>query len=313
MGTVTQPFHTSTAGPNDDLLGAVREAFEAADDKQQFLRGLRNYLHEMSPQKDQPVDAIRWVPIEKVHANDYNPNAVAKNEMKLLHTSISHDGYTQPVVTVYDPEEDRYVIVDGFHRYTTMRLHEDIRERCNGLLPVVVLDKEINDRMASTVRHNRARGKHSVTGMASMVFQMLENGWDDAAICAELGLEADELIRLKHVTGFSKLFEDVEYRNSWETRKQIRMRIEHERASHATRKTSASGKKTGAEGEDVDVVYENRKVSAPTNEQISARELELKSRYKNIAERAAEGMLGVTCPSCGEDFFIEKRKATDDK
>jgi hypothetical protein len=313
MGTEMNPIHTNTAGPGDDLLAVVREAFEGADDQQQFLRGLRNFLHEISPQKDQPVDAIRWVPIEKVFANDYNPNAVAKNEMKLLHTSISHDGYTQPVVTVYDPENDRYVIVDGFHRYTTMRLHEDIREKCNGLLPIVVIEKDINDRMASTVRHNRARGKHSVTGMASMVFSMLENGWDDAAICAELGLEADELLRLKHVTGFSKLFEDVDYRQSWETRKQIRMRIEHERVSHAHRKTSAAGKKTnGGDGEDVDHVYEGRKVSHPTNEQISARQLELQSRYRNIVERAGENMLGVTCPSCGEDFFIEKRKATEE-
>jgi ParB-like chromosome segregation protein Spo0J len=191
------------------------------------IEDLKAYLHELSPQNSQPVDLVRWIPIEKVHANDYNPNSVAKNEMRLLYVSISHDGYTQPVVTVYDDAKDEYVIVDGFHRYTTMRLNQDIADRNNGLLPVVVIDKSINDRMASTVRHNRARGKHSVSGMANMVFQMLENGWTDEAICAELGVEADELVRLKHVTGFSKLFENVEYRRSWETKRQIQLRNEY--------------------------------------------------------------------------------------
>jgi len=143
--------------------------------------------------------------------------------MRLLYVSIQHDGYTQPVVTVYDEEKDQYVIVDGFHRYTTMRLNQDIADRNNGLLPVVVIEKSINDRMASTIRHNRARGKHSVSGMANMVFQMLENGWSDEAICAELGVEADELVRLKHVTGFSKLFENVDYRRSWQTKRQIQL------------------------------------------------------------------------------------------
>jgi ParB-like chromosome segregation protein Spo0J len=172
---------------------------------------------------------VRWVPIEQVQANDYNPNSVAKNEMRLLYVSILHDGYTQPVVTVFDPEINKYVIVDGFHRYTTMRLNQDIADRNNGFLPIVVIDKPINDRMASTVRHNRARGKHSVSGMANMVFQMLDNGWSDEAICAELGVEPDELIRLKHVTGFSKLFENVEYKRAWETKRQIELRKQYEK------------------------------------------------------------------------------------
>jgi hypothetical protein len=227
--------------------------------------------------------------------------------MKLLHTSISHDGYTQPVVTVYDPEADRYVIVDGFHRYTTMRVHEDIREKCHGLLPIVVIDKDINDRMASTVRHNRARGKHSVSGMASMVFSMLENGWDDAAICAELGLEPDELLRLKHVTGFSKLFEDIEYRKSWETRDQIKMRIEAERVKQAARKTSAGGKKRGVEGTDLDAQYDEQTISLPTNDQIAARQSQLEERFRETVDRVNANMLMVTCPGCGDDFYIEKK------
>lgn len=197
-------------------------------EKIQYFEHIKQFIHEISPQQSQPVNLVRWVPIERVQANDYNPNSVAKNEMRLLYVSILHDGYTQPVVTVYDETIDKYVIVDGFHRYTIARLYQDIADRNNGMLPIVVIDKSINDRMASTVRHNRARGKHSISGMASMVFQMLENGWQDDAICAELGVEPDELIRLKHVTGFSKLFENTEYRKSWETKRQIQLRKQYE-------------------------------------------------------------------------------------
>lgn len=216
---------------DSEVLNAIRGAFETAQDKAGFMNALRQFLHGLSPHNSQPVDLVRWVPVERVRANDYNPNAVAKNQMRLLYTSILHDGYTQPVVTVYDPDSDCYVIVDGFHRYSTVKNNPDIRERNGGRVPIVVIDKPINDRMASTVRHNRARGKHSVAGMASMVFSMLDNGWSDAAVCAELGLEADELVRLKHVTGFSKLFENVDYQRAWETKRQIQIRKEFE--SHA--------------------------------------------------------------------------------
>lgn len=203
----------------------IQKEFNAATDKAAYIQDLRDWIYEkVSPLNTQPIDNVKWVPIEKVQANDYNPNSVAKNEMRLLYVSIKHDGYTQPVVTVYDESIDKYVIVDGFHRYTTMRLNKDIAERNNGLLPIVVISKNINDRMASTVRHNRARGKHSLTGMASMVFAMLDNGWSDSAICAEIGVEAEELVRLKHVTGFSKLFENVEYRKAWETKRQIEVK-----------------------------------------------------------------------------------------
>jgi ParB-like chromosome segregation protein Spo0J len=181
----------------------------------------------MRPKVPDPVESVRLVPLEKVEANDYNPNIVARNELRLLYVSIKSDGYTQPVVTVYDAERDRYVIVDGFHRYLVMKYHDDIREPRGGLLPVVVIDKPINDRMASTIRHNRARGKHNISGMADIVFRMLDNGWTDEAVCAELGMEADELIRLKYVTGFAKLFENVEYRKAWETRRQIQLRRDY--------------------------------------------------------------------------------------
>lgn len=175
------------------------------------------------------MDLVKWVPLEKVEPNGYNPNSVARVEMRLLYVSIKHDGYTQPVVTVYDKERDKYVIVDGFHRYYTCKSNRDIYERNGGLLPVVVIEKDINDRMAATVRHNRARGRHSVQGMSSMVYSMLKNGWGDAEICAELGMEAEELMRLKHITGFAKLFSQTEYKKAWVTRHQITLEKQHER------------------------------------------------------------------------------------
>lgn len=206
-------------------MSAFRELLESdfnnADDKVQFLEDIKEMLNELSPHKSQPVNRIRWVDINEVEPNDYNPNSVAGKEMDLLYTSIKHDGYTQPVVTIYDEKSKKYQIVDGFHRYFTCKSNQDILDRNHGRLPIVVIEKDINDRMASTVRHNRARGKHSVDGMSSMVFSMLDNGWSDSEICNELGMEAEELIRLKHLTGFSKLFEDVEYKKAWTTKKQI--------------------------------------------------------------------------------------------
>jgi ParB-like chromosome segregation protein Spo0J len=185
------------------------------------IEALRDVLHELSPLAAQPVDRVRWVPIEDVEPNGYNPNSQAKKEMGLLYHSIKQDGYTQPIVCIRDEERKKWVIVDGFHRYFTCKSNPDIHARNQGLVPIVVIEKDIKDRMASTVRHNRARGKHSVAGMANMVFEMLEKGWADADICNELGMEPEELLRLKHITGFSKLYQNVEYRRAWKTRRQI--------------------------------------------------------------------------------------------
>lgn len=211
--------------PGGMLRESIRNFIDTTGNTFDAINGLRDLLHELSPNPDMPVDIVRWVPIEMVTPNDYNPNHVAKVEMGLLLRSIMHDGYTQPVVTVWNPDKGKFEIVDGFHRYFTMRSNPELLERCKGRLPIVVIDKQINDRMASTVRHNRARGKHSVNGMANMVFSMLENGMDDAAICNELGMEAEELIRLKHITGFSKLFKDTEYNRAWVTKNQIRLKL----------------------------------------------------------------------------------------
>tara|TARA_Y100000114_G_scaffold143230_1_gene150561 strand:- start:38 stop:628 length:591 start_codon:yes stop_codon:yes gene_type:complete len=175
----------------------------------------------MDKPEDHPVSHVQWVDINMVQPNDYNPNSVAGVEMGLLHTSIKHDGYTQPIVTIWDDEEEKYVIVDGFHRYFTCKNNEDIQKSTGGKVPIVVIEKDMNERMAATVRHNRARGKHSVGGMSNMVFQMLENGWSDSEICNHLGMDPDELLRLKHITGFSKLFSDAEYSKTWTTKRQI--------------------------------------------------------------------------------------------
>lgn len=214
-----------------DLEAAIADLSD--EDRIWAVNAFTRAIHKASAHAHMPVGGIQWVPLDLVEANDYNPNAVAKNEMRLLHTSIAHDGYTQPVVTVWDEARGKYVIIDGFHRYLTARNSRDIREATLGYLPVVVLDKPINDRMASTVRHNRARGKHSVDGMSNMVFTMLDNGWTDEAILKELGMEPEELVRLKHITGFAKLFENVEYRRAWVTKKQLQLQRKAREAMEA--------------------------------------------------------------------------------
>lgn len=181
-----------------------------------------------------PVNNVRWVPVEKVFANDYNPNAVALTELKLLYTSIKHDGYTMPLVTFHHPDLEAagrpcFEIVDGFHRWSIPKRFRDIYDINHGLVPIVTIDKSLKDRMASTVRHNRARGKHSVEGMGTLVVEMLNQGWGDERICGELGLEKEELIRLKHVTGYAKFFLNAEYSRATETSRQIEERIAHSR------------------------------------------------------------------------------------
>ena len=157
-----------------------------------------------------PVYNIIAVPIEKMEANNYNPNHVAKREMELLYQSIKCDGYTMPVVAFYDKERDKYVIVDGFHRYTIMITRKDIYERENGMLPVSVIEKDLSDRMASTIRHNRARGKHEVELQASLV-AMLKDGWDELKIMKELGMTLDEVQRLIGIKGIASEIHGVPY------------------------------------------------------------------------------------------------------
>ena len=158
-----------------------------------------------------PVYNVLSVPLEKIRANSYNPNAVAPPEMKLLETSIWEDGYTMPCVAYYLPDEDIYEIVDGYHRYTTLKTSDRIREREKGMLPVVVIDKDESNRMASTIRHNRARGSHSIELMSNIVAELVESGMSDGWILKHIGMDKDELLRLKQVTGLAALFADKEF------------------------------------------------------------------------------------------------------
>lgn len=162
-----------------------------------------------------PVYAVMAVPIDRIKANDYNPNAVAPPEMELLEKSIWEDGYTQPVVTFYDKENDCYIVVDGFHRYLILKNSKRINEREQGLLPIVVIDKELGDRMASTIRHNRARGSHNVELMSTIVAELVEMGKSDRWICKHIGMSADELLRLKQITGVAALFANRDFSDSW--------------------------------------------------------------------------------------------------
>jgi len=163
-----------------------------------------------------PAYNVIAVPIEKVKANDYNPNAVAPPEMELLETSIWEDGYTMPVVCFYDEENDKYIVVDGFHRYSILKNSKRIFEREKGMLPVSVIDKDISDRMASTIRHNRARGSHSIDLMSSIVSELVEMGKGDAWICKHIGMSPDELLRMKQITGLASLFKNKDFSNSWD-------------------------------------------------------------------------------------------------
>jgi len=163
-----------------------------------------------------PVYNVLRIHVDRIRANAYNPNAVAPPEMKLLETSIWEDGYTMPIVAYYIPDEDVYEIVDGYHRYTTMRMSERIFEREGGFLPIAVIEKDESNRMASTIRHNRARGSHSIELMSNIVSDLLESGMSDGWILKHIGMDKDELLRLKQITGLASLFSEVEFTKGWD-------------------------------------------------------------------------------------------------
>lgn len=203
----------------DDLIGRVCRQIETMDtaDAIDALNRCREALHAVSPMKNHPVDLILWVDAHSVVANDYNPNVVASTEMALLEHSIAEDGYTQPVVTWFD--EERRETVDGFHRGEVGRRSEQVRELTQGYLPVTTIRQDragLNDRMASTIRHNRARGKHTVDAMSDIVRDLVKRGWTDNKIARELGMEPDEVLRLKQITGLAELFADREFSQAWE-------------------------------------------------------------------------------------------------
>lgn len=186
-------------------------------EKIETINMVRTRIHEISPFKDEPIDLVLWVPILKVQSNDYNPNTVASPEIKLLKKSIKNDGYTQPVV-VWPIEKDSYEVVDGFHRTKICKEDKDINKKVLGHVPVTTIkqnQQNIKDRMASTIRHNRARGVHGVMPMTEIVAKLLSEGWTDADIAAELGMCADEVLRFKQTKGIPELFKDHEYSKSW--------------------------------------------------------------------------------------------------
>jgi ParB-like chromosome segregation protein Spo0J len=177
----------------------------------------REVLHGASPFASEPVDFVRWVPADSVRANAYNPNSVAPPEMELLRTSILADGYTQPIVSY--PDGDGYQVVDGFHRNRVGKECDDVRERVHGFLPVVRIrasQEDETDRMASTIRHNRARGKHRVDAMVDIVVELKRRNWSDEKISKNLGMEPDEVLRLCQVSGLAELFADQEFSASWD-------------------------------------------------------------------------------------------------
>lgn len=201
------------------LIDDVVAALSALDvpDRVAAINAIRSAIHEVSPFKAEPVDYVEWVANDLVQANDYNPNAVAPPEMQLLRLSITSDGYTQPIVTM--PEDGRRVVIDGFHRHRVGKECAEVTSRVHGYLPVVRIKSEREgreDRMAATIRHNRARGEHSVERMAEIVVELKRRFWSDEKIAKELGMEADEVLRLTQVTGLAGLFADREFSEAWE-------------------------------------------------------------------------------------------------
>jgi len=199
---------------NDLLLELESMSLE---DKVVALNEIKQALKRVSPFIVEPVECVQWVKEELVIANDYNPNSVAPPEMELLHTSIQEDGYTQPIV-VYQ-HDGIYEVVDGFHRNRVGKEYADIKERIHGYLPVVVINDERHDkadRIASTIRHNRARGKHRVEAMSDIVIELKRRNWSDKKIGKELGMDPDEVLRLTQITGLAEMFSDKDFSTAWE-------------------------------------------------------------------------------------------------
>lgn len=174
-------------------------------------------LHEISPLKDEPVDCVLWVKSELVVANDYNPNQVAPPEMVLLGISVDEDGFTQPIVTY--KENGTFMVIDGFHRNRVGKEIMPIKMRLRGYLPITIIrpDREGRcDRIASTIRHNRARGKHTISGMTDIIVELKRRNWSNEKIGRELGMDADEILRLSQISGLAEMFADKEFSEAWE-------------------------------------------------------------------------------------------------
>jgi len=187
------------------------------DERIEVINQIKLQLHKISPFKNEPVDCVLWIPADQITANDYNPNAVAPPEMRLLAISISEDGYTQPIVT-WQTNRHREV-VDGFHRNRVGKEHKAVKKRVRGYLPVTTINhdrEDRGDRIAATIRHNRARGKHKVQGMSDIIVELKRRNWSDRKIARELGMEPDEVLRLAQISGLAEMFKDHEFSEAWE-------------------------------------------------------------------------------------------------
>jgi ParB-like chromosome segregation protein Spo0J len=207
----------------DEFLAASRELFSALtdlplDERVSAINAIRLELHQHSPFAAEPVDCVQWVLAEQVIANDYNPNSVAPPEMKLLEHSIKADGYTQPIVSWLRPDA-AFEVVDGFHRHRVGRESKTVRKRVQGYLPLVVINSEREDkgdRIAATIRHNRARGKHRVDAMSEIVIDLRRRNWSEEKIGRELGMDPDEVLRLTQIAGLAEMFADRDFSQAWE-------------------------------------------------------------------------------------------------
>jgi len=206
----------------DEIVARSVSVFELIktlpeSEKVEAVNRIRMALREHSPFKSEPVDCVQWVKNESVGANDYNPNSVAPPEMKLLEHSITQDGYTQPIVTW--TTDDGYEVVDGFHRSRVGKESDAVKSRVHGYLPVVVVNSERverGDRIAATIRHNRARGKHRIDSMSEIVVELKRRNWSPKKIGIELGMDPDEVLRLTQISGLSEMFADKEFSEAWE-------------------------------------------------------------------------------------------------
>lgn len=203
----------------EQIKNLITELLNESDfnKKIEFINLIREFIHELSPFKNEPVDYVKWVKSENVVANDYNPNKVAPPEMELLEISIMNDGYTQPVVTF--PKDDKVEVVDGFHRTRVSKESKIVRQRVYGYTPTVIIRKEQqdkNDRIASTIRHNRARGKHQIDAMSEIILELKNRNWKNERIARELGMDEEEILRLCQITGLQDIFKDDDFSKSWE-------------------------------------------------------------------------------------------------
>jgi len=199
----------------DDIINYVSGL--ELDEKVDVMNEIKEGLHDISPFKTEPVDFVKWIKVDTVKANDYNPNSVAPPEMELLRHSINNDGYTQPVVTWGNEKEVE--VVDGFHRTRVCKELPDVNKRVYGYLPIVNINDDNadrNQRIASTIRHNRARGKHNVTAMSDIVMELKNRNWKNSRVAKELGMDEDEVLRLCQITGLEELFKDGDFTKSWE-------------------------------------------------------------------------------------------------